>query len=104
VAEHRNKDTGEHEILAVGRLRKIDPTDAELAVLITDEYQGQGLGTELSRRIVEIARAEKMERVIAEIMPENIHMQRVCRELGFRMDQHADGGVRAVLEISPTGC
>ncbi len=87
-------------ILAVGRLRRIDATDAELAVLISDEYQGRGLGTELSRRLVEIARAEKMERVIAEILPENIHMQRVCRELGFRMDQHSDGGVRAVFEIA----
>jgi acetyltransferase len=49
--------------------------------------------------LVEIARAEKMERVIAEILPENTHMQRVCQELGFRMDQHSDGGVRAVMEI-----
>jgi acetyltransferase len=104
VAVHRNasvdrNNAGEHEILAVGRLRKVDATDAELAVLITDEYQGQGLGTELSRRLVEIARAEKMERVIAEILPDNIHMQRVCRELGFRLHQHSDGGVRAVYEI-----
>lgn len=100
VAEHRNSDTGEHEILAVGRLRKIDATDGELAVLITDEYQGRGLGTELSRRIVEIAKSEKLEHVIAEILPENIHMQRVCRELGFRMEElpHNEG-VHAVYEI-----
>jgi acetyltransferase len=100
VAEYRNTGTGDREILAVGRLRKIDATDAELAVLITDEYQGRGLGTELSRRLVEIARIEKIERVIAEILPDNIHMQRVCRELGFRMDELPDnGGVHAVYEI-----
>jgi acetyltransferase len=93
VAEHASA------ILAVARLRRIDANDAELAVLISDEYQGRGLGTELSRQLVEIARAEKMERVIAEILPENTHMQRVCQELGFRMDQHSDGGVRAVMEI-----
>jgi acetyltransferase len=94
VAEHANA------ILAVARLRRIDANDAELAVLISDEYQGRGLGTELSRRLVEIARAEKMERVIAEILPENTHMQRVCQELGFRMNQHSDGGIRAVYEIA----
>jgi acetyltransferase len=93
VAEHASA------ILAVARLRRIDANDAELAVLISDEYQGRGLGTELARRLVEIARAEKMERVIAEILPENTHMQRVCQELGFRMNQHPDGGVRAVMEI-----
>lgn len=101
VAEHRDKETGEREILAVGRFRKIDATDGELAVLITDEYQGRGLGTELSRRIIEIAKAEKMERVIAEILPENVHMQRVCRELGFRMDELPDNaGIHAVYEIA----
>ena len=95
VAEHGDA------ILAVARLRKIDAADAELAVLITDEYQGRGLGTELARRLVEIARAEKVERVIAEILPENIHMQRVCRELGFRMDELPDnGGIHAVYEIA----
>jgi acetyltransferase len=102
VAEHRNTGTGEHEILAVARLKKIDAADAELAVLITDEYQGLGLGTELSRRLLEIARAEKIERVIAEILPENIHMQRVCRELEFHTELLPDnGGVHAVYEIAP---
>ena len=101
VTEHRNIGTGEQEILAVGRLGRIDATDAELAVLITDEYQGLGLGTELSRRLVEIARAERIERVIAEILPENVHMQRVCSELGFRMQLLPDGGVHAVYEIAP---
>jgi acetyltransferase len=90
----------EGSIVAVARLRKTDATDAELAVLITDEYQGRGLGTEMSHRLVEIARAEHIERVIAEILAENIHMERVCRELGFRMDQHSDGGIRAVYEIA----
>jgi acetyltransferase len=102
VTEHRNAGTGDLEILAVGRLRKINATDAELAVPIADEYQGLGLGTELARRLVEIARAEKIDRVIAEILPENIHMQRVCRDLGFKMDLLPNyGEVHAVYEIVP---
>lgn len=101
VAEHRNQETSEREILAVARLRKLDARDAELAVLITDEYQGRGLGTELSRRLLEVARAEEITRVIAEILPDNIHMQRVCRELGFQMAHSSEtGGVRAVYEIA----
>ncbi len=101
VADHTDQETGEHEILAVARLRKVDASDSELAVLITDEYQGRGLGTEMSRRLVDIARSEKMARVIAEILPENIHMQRVCHELGFRMEHSLDtGGIHAVYQIS----
>jgi acetyltransferase len=94
VAEHDNA------ILAVARLKRMDAIDAELAVLITDEYQGRGLGMELTRRLVEIARIEKVGRIVAEVLAENIHMQRVFQELGFRLERHADGDIRAVFEIA----
>ena len=48
VAERRNPETGESEILGVGRLMKIHGTrEAEVAVLISDKWQGRGLGKEL---------------------------------------------------------
>ena len=50
VATHVDPQTRD-EILVVGRLNKLLPkNEAELAVLVTDEYQGRGLGTELLRR------------------------------------------------------
>jgi acetyltransferase len=89
------------EIQAVGRLTKIRGTnDAEFAVLISDEYQGRGLGTELVRRLVEIGRDEKVDRVTAEILPENQMMQNVCRMLGFKLKFRADeDAIHAVLEL-----
>ena len=57
------------EILAVGRLSKSHlANEAELAVLIADEYQSRGLGTELWRRLLDIARIEKLDQVTAEIL------------------------------------
>src|SRR5262249_21691611 len=51
VAEHKNAETGKSEILAVGRLVKIQGTnEAEFAILITDKYQRCGLGKELLQR------------------------------------------------------
>ena len=76
----------EHEILAVGRLVKAPhANEAEFAVLIRDAFHGHGLGTELVRRLLEIARAEKLDRVTADILPENDHMLRVCSLLGFQL-------------------
>ncbi len=93
VAEQRDPGTPDSEILAVGRLSKAHlMNEAELAVLIVDEYQGHGLGTELSRRLIEIARSEKLDRVTAEILASNRQMIEVCRGLGFRF-QHVEGGV-----------
>jgi len=87
------------EILAVGRLVKAHAAnEAELAALIADEYQGQGLGTELWRRLVEIARAEKLDRVTAEILPENLQMIEICRLLGFRLEPDQDQ-IHAVLDL-----
>src|SRR5258708_5108988 len=74
------------EILAVGRLVKSqEANEAEFAMLIGDAVQHHGLGTEMLRRLVEIARAEKLERVTAEILPENDHMLHVAKVLGFKL-------------------
>ena len=86
VAERRNPETAEREILAVGRLNKApDANEAEFAMLISDTFQHHGLGTEMLRRLLEFARAEKLERVTAEILAENDPMAKVCKSLGFRL-------------------
>ena len=51
VAERRNPETGESEILAVGRMMKVHGTkEGEVAVLVSDKWQGRGLGRELLSR------------------------------------------------------
>ncbi|MDQ3250635.1 MAG: GNAT family N-acetyltransferase [Chloroflexota bacterium] len=67
--------------------------DAEFAILVSDQHQRTGLGTELLRRLLDFARAEKIERVIAEILPENEGMKRVSRNLGFRLAHDRESGV-----------
>jgi len=91
---------GEPDILAVGHLSKAHlMNEAELAVLILDEYQGRGLGSELSRRLIEIARSEKLERVTVEILGGNHPMLEVCRGLGFRLEWETDGVIRGELTL-----
>src|SRR5512135_3398916 len=47
VADRKNPETGEHEILGRGRLIKVrDTKEAELALVVSDRFQGRGLGTE----------------------------------------------------------
>jgi acetyltransferase len=74
--------------------------EAELAVLVTDEYQGRGLGTELLRRLVQVAREQKLDRIVAEMLRDNIVMQGVLKKLGFRLKLFEDPrSVRAVFEL-----
>ncbi len=101
VGEWRDPESGERRILGVTRLSKIHGTDAaEIAVVILDEFQHRGLGTELVRRNIEAARAEKLKKVIANILPENFEMRAVCKRLGFSL-QHdlEDNVVRGTLDL-----
>jgi len=88
------------EILAVGRLSKAHlANEAELAVLIVDEYQGHGLGTQLWNQLLEIARFEKLDQVTAEILAGNRQMLEVCRQFGFHLGPVVDGVVHGVLRL-----
>ncbi|MEK7754826.1 MAG: GNAT family N-acetyltransferase, partial [Acidobacteriota bacterium] len=86
VVESKDPTTGERTILAIGRLSKVHQTsEAEFAILVSDAYQGHGLGGELLRRLVQIGRDEKLQRIVATILSANIAMQRVSRKIGFKL-------------------
>ncbi len=86
VAERTDPATGERRIIAVGRMNKLHArNEAEVAVLISDRYQKLGLGYELLSRVIQIARDEKLSRVSAELLPDNVAMEAIMRRLGFRV-------------------
>jgi acetyltransferase len=80
----RETDDGRHEILGVARLSK-DPgmSDAEFAIVIATPWQSRGLGTELTRRLVAIARDEHVMSISACVLPENMAMVHVLKKAGF---------------------
>lgn len=102
IADYRNPDTGEHELVAVARLiRGHGTSDAEFSMLVSDRFQHQGLGTELARRSIEIARAEGLNCIFAEILSDNRAMQLICERLGFQMKRvMGESMVRAELDLS----
>ena len=74
------------EIIGVGRLSKLHGADeAEFAILVGDSYQGTGLGSELLRRLLQVARDEKLDRVSAYMLVENSGMRHVSERLGFSL-------------------
>jgi acetyltransferase len=91
----------DQEILAVGRLvRAENEKEAEFAVLISDKFQGHGLGTELLKRLIEIARADGLDRVTAEILGENRQMIEICKQLGFHLEYAGQNVVKAELDLN----
>ncbi len=101
VANCRDANTGQHRILGVGRLVKSHArNEGEVAVVVSDACQNQGLGMELFRRVIQVARDEKLSRVDAEILPDNFAMKKIARKLGFRLRTPDDPtSIQAVLEL-----
>ena len=87
VAEHTDPETKEREIMGVSRLssRGALPDEAEFSVLVSDRFQRLGLGTLLVGRLLEVGRAEGLERITAEILFDNHPMQRISKKLGFHL-------------------
>ena len=85
VVDLRNPD-GQHEILGVGRLNKAHGLDeARFAIVISDAWQGKGLGTQLLKLLVQIGRQEKLSRITGSMLLENARMCRVCQNTGFKV-------------------
>ena len=102
VAERTVQETGQNEILAVGRLSKMPGgLKAEVAVLVSDRCQGHGLGSELVRRLIHVARDEKLEEIVANILPEDLAMRALAHRFGFKIRASDDPAmVVAVLKLS----
>ena len=94
VALRNDPVSKEAEIIGVGRLIKKHGTEiAEWAALVTDAYQGKGLGTQLLRQLLAIARLEGVRQIVADVLPENEVMQHILRKLGFRLHHDVAGQV-----------
>jgi acetyltransferase len=87
VAEKRDA-AGNSIIAGVSRMnRQEDGSSATLAVIVADDFQGQGLGEALMRRALDAARAEGVRRVIIHFLPENQRMNRLSHKLGFMLSE-----------------
>ena len=82
------------------RLSKVPGSKgAVFALIVKDGWQKQGIGTKLMEKIIQIAKEEKIEHLAAQMLLENIHMQKMCRSLGFSL-QEKEGRVFASLDLA----
>jgi acetyltransferase len=99
VAERCNAQTGRSEIVGVGRLSRIPGSnEAEFALLVRDAWQGRGLGTQLLRMLIQVARDQKLARITATILSDNQEMQHLARKAGFTV-AHEPGAPEYIAEL-----
>ncbi len=87
------------DIVAVGRLDTIDDKTAEVAFVIRDTFQRQGLGSALFSLLAETARAQGIRTFVAEVLPQNRAMIRLFEVFGDSIKKETEDGVTHI-EIS----
>lgn len=84
------EEDGHKVVIGGGRYVVTDPGTAEIAFVVIDDYQGQGVGTLLMRHLAVIARAAGLKELIAEVLPENAAMRKVFSKFGFQARRGQD--------------
>jgi RimJ/RimL family protein N-acetyltransferase len=77
-------EDGHPAIAGGGRYIVVRPGKAEIAFMVVDAYQGQGIGTVLMRHLAALARDAGLKELVAEVLPENTAMLKVFKKFGFR--------------------
>jgi acetyltransferase len=99
VAEATDPSGGK-VIGGVSRMMRQDHGQAAtLAVVLADDFQGQGLGEALVRRALDAARAEGIVEVLVYFLPENARMRSLARKLGFALTEGDKGLVLGRLSL-----
>ena len=90
VAEALNGEA-KGRIVGVGRLIKSHTAaEAELAAIVSDDFQRRGIGTVLVNRLIAFARAEKLHLLTAYCLAENTGMQSLLERQGFQFPAEFD--------------
>lgn len=92
-------------IVGVARFDRIDDSDqAEVAFVVSDRWQGHGLGTTMFEALAARAREVGIIRFVADTLPHNAKMLRVFHDAGLPVSsQFRDGVVHLVIQLSAPG-
>ncbi len=94
---------GERQMI-VGGARYVvsQPGRAEVAFAVDDSHQKLGIATHLITHLIEIARADRLEEFVAEVLPQNVPMLKVFERCGLTMTRRSERGVvHVTLLLSP---
>ena len=93
-------ENGKRKILGVTRLTiESDHKGSEMAFLVSDYWQGLGLGTKMVDYVLDIAKEKGVDKVDAIILQDNYRALSLTKKMGFKIEYLTDGTVKASLNL-----
>ena len=95
------EENGKKRLLGVARLilepARVD--EAEFALVVTDERQRQGLGSEFLDYLIEIAKDKNLTKVNGVVLKDNYPMITLCREKNFKFSEGDPGEYKVEYDV-----
>jgi acetyltransferase len=89
------------QIIGAGRvIAEPDGKNGEFAVLVSDQWQGLGLGSKLTEYVIGAAKDMRLEKIFAFVLSDNYKMLRLCEKKGFKTEILDEETVKASLVLS----
>lgn len=90
VREHEEKQ----ECIGLGQYSVVESTNmADLALVVRDDYQNQGIGAELLSHLAFLAKRQGLFGFTAEVLVDNRPMHALIQKTGFSIEKKLDDGV-----------
>lgn len=92
---------GKKRILGVARII-VDPVKkdhCEFALVVTDEWQRQGLGSRFLDFLIEIAKDKSLTKVTGVVLKDNYPMIALCKEKNFRFSEGDPGEYKVEYDV-----
>ncbi len=89
------EEHGQEELVGVAHFVKaqIEDTEAESAIVIRDDFQRRGVGKHLLRLLGDLARQQGITHLTGWVMPENIYLLRLLKQLDIKFESETQYGV-----------
>ena len=88
-------------IIGGGRYVVTEPGVAEVAFMVVDQFQNQGIGSVLLQHLIALARKTGLKELTAEVLPDNASMLKVFEHSGLPMKTESNPyEVHVVLQLS----
>jgi RimJ/RimL family protein N-acetyltransferase len=76
-----------------------DPTLAEVAFIVGDDYQGRGIGTFLMAALAVAARGDGVRRFSARVLSDNLAMRAILDKFGAHWQREDLGVVTTIIDV-----
>jgi acetyltransferase len=88
------------EVVALAGFGAVDDTNVEVSIVVRDDWQRQGVGTELARRVIRAAESRGFHRFIAHFRSENVAIRRLLGRIGDVVFARASAGISELAFVS----